>query len=213
MPSVAWDIGMATASAVLLGAYHVWLLRQTRRKPLETSFGLGAQLRSCWVRMVMEQDRDILAVQTMRNWIMASSFLASTALLIALGVVNAAVNLESFTRSLHLLDVFGGRSELLWLVKLLLLTLTFFFAFFNFTLSIRYYNHASFAIVGQHARAMVVTPEDVAAIVNTGALHYSLGMRGFYLAIPLAMWLLGAVWLLVGAVAVTLALCALDRKL
>ena len=37
---------------------------------------------------VMRNQRDILAVQTLRNWTMASTFLASTAILIALGVFN-----------------------------------------------------------------------------------------------------------------------------
>ena len=36
----------------------------------------------------MKERRDVLAVQTLRNWIMAASFLASTAILIGLGLLS-----------------------------------------------------------------------------------------------------------------------------
>lgn len=42
------------------------------------------------------------------------------------------------------------------------------------------------------------TPETVAAIVNHAALHYTLGMRGFYLAVPAALWLFGPLWMFCG---------------
>jgi hypothetical protein len=50
----------------------------------------------------------------------------------------------------------------------------------------------------------------VAEVLNQGAVHYTLGMRGYYLAVPLALLLLGAIWLYLGAVAFTLVLQRID---
>lgn len=59
-----------------------------RTKPLETSIGLTNRLRWGWVETVMEEKRDLLAVQTLRNWVMAASFLASAAILVAIVILN-----------------------------------------------------------------------------------------------------------------------------
>jgi uncharacterized membrane protein len=51
----------------------------------------------------------------------------------------------------------------------------------------------------------------VAAGLNRAALHYTLGMRGYYLAVPLTLWLFGPELLLAGAVVLALILIPLDR--
>ncbi|MFB6357531.1 MAG: DUF599 family protein [Thiohalorhabdaceae bacterium] len=47
--------------------------------------------------------------------------------------------------------------------------------------------------------------------LNRGAWHYTLGMRAYYLAVPLALWLFGPELLLAAAVGTTLMLWRLDR--
>ena len=69
--------------------------------------------------------------------------------------------------------------------------LDFFFAFFNFALSIRYYNHASFAINVPPSRAPLITYDTVSGIINHGHIHYTLSMRGLLSGSalnPLAFW-------------------------
>ena len=56
-----------------------------------------------------------------------------------------------------------------------------------------------------------VTPETVTEVLNHGALHCTMGMRGFYLAVPTALWLFGPVWLLGGALEMIWVLYRLDR--
>lgn len=82
--------------------------------------------------------------------------------------------------------------------KLMLLVVLFFFAFFIFTLSIRYYNHAGFMINIFETHDPTGTPQTVADTLNHGALHYTMGMRGFYLAVPISFWLFGPLWMLGG---------------
>ena len=103
------------------------------------------------------------------------------------------------------------RNETLWMFKLMLLGVIFFFAFFNFTLTIRYYNHAGFMINILEAHDPTVTAETVAATINHGALHYTLGMRGYYLAVPVGLWLFGPVWMLCGTFVLIWVLQRLDH--
>jgi uncharacterized membrane protein len=212
MIKAAWIEGLLTFSAfVILVIYHVRLIRRFRTAPLTTSFGVTDRLRRDWVESVMQERRDILAVQTLRNWVMASSFLASAAILIGLGLISAAFATEQISDIVHSVNFFGTRDEAIWLIKLITLMVDFFFAFFNFTLSIRYYNHASFAINVPPSQDPLVSYDTVAGIVNRGAIHYTMGMRGYYLSIPLTLWLFGPVWLLAGTIALILILNKLDR--
>jgi uncharacterized membrane protein len=212
MVKAEWIEVLLTFSAFLvLVIYHVRLVRRFRTAPLTTSFGVTDRLRKAWVESVMQERRDILAVQTLRNWVMASSFLASAAILIGLGLFNLAFAQEQIAHIAHSLNFFGTRNEAAWLIKLISLIVDFFFAFFNFTLSIRYYNHASFAINVPPSLDPLVSYDAVAAILNHGAIHYTMGMRGYYLAIPLTLWLFGPIWLLGGSITLILILNKLDR--
>jgi uncharacterized membrane protein len=161
---------------------------------------------------MIEEKRDIVAVQSLRNWVMAATFLASTAVLISLGLVASAFRTDIAAAS-HGLNLFGHASQTLWMLKLLVLAALFFFAFFNFTLAIRYYNHAGFIINVPQELEPAASIDTVAGVLNHGAVHYFLGMRGFYLAIPLGLWLFGPVWLLGGSVLVLLVLYRIDRDI
>ena len=76
----------------------------------------------------------------------------------------------------------------LGMFKLMLLGILFFLTFFNFSLAIRYYNHASFMINTNAQDDPAVSAPAVTHVLNQGALHYTFGMRGFYLSVPLALW-------------------------
>ena len=95
-----------TAVSILV-TYHIRLAYKVRTAPLTTAIGITNQLRRDWVQSIMEERRDILAVQTMRNWVMAASFLASTAILISLGIINAAFRSEKIAAISHSLNMFG----------------------------------------------------------------------------------------------------------
>jgi uncharacterized membrane protein len=212
MPTNPWpEIILTSAACLILLLYHSHLFYQVRKAPLTTSFGLTNRLRRDWVQAIMEGKKDILAVQTLRNWVMASSFLASAAMLIGLGVLNAAFRTEKLAECSQALNLFGTKSGAMWLIKLMVLIIDFFFAFFNFTLSIRYYNHASFAINVPASRDPIVTYDAVTKIINRGGTHYTLGMRGYYFSVPFMLWLFGPSWMLMGAVILIVILYKLDR--
>jgi uncharacterized membrane protein len=206
------EIGFSLISFGVLFFYHLRLYREVRDNPLATAIGLTNHARRAWVQSIVDKKRDILAIQTLRNWVMASTFLASTAILISLGVVAAAFRTEITSSATQTLNVFGHPSETLWIIKLFVLSALFFYAFFNFTLSIRYYNHASLLINVPQDLEPASTVVTITLALNQGALHYTLGMRGFYLSIPLGLWLLGPIWMLGGSVLIVFILYRLDRK-
>jgi uncharacterized membrane protein len=136
------------------------------------------------VESVISKERDILAIQTMRNWVMAATFLASTSILISLGLISVALRPGLVGEISTSLNFIGTVNETLFMVKLLAILLLFFISFFNFTIAIRYYNHAGVTInIGGNENKGLST-EKIIQTINIGALHYKIGVRCFYLAIP-----------------------------
>jgi uncharacterized membrane protein len=76
------ELTITLATFMILLTYHVYLFIRIRRAPLSTAIGITNHVRHKWVQSVMQNGRDILAVQTLRNQVMAATFLASTAILI-----------------------------------------------------------------------------------------------------------------------------------
>jgi uncharacterized membrane protein len=206
------EYGLSPAALLILCIYHIYLYDKVQRQPLHTSIGLAQRTRALWVQMIMKAGKDILAVQTLRNWTMAATFLASAAILIALGILNIAVTSEKQgALSLQLMSDLGSGHPALWLGKLILLGTDFLFVFYNFTLAVRYYNHTSFMINLPTDSSTEISVEDVVKMLDRGGTHYTLGMRGYYLAIPLTFWLFGPLWLLAGTLLLVITLYRLDR--
>jgi len=203
---------LAFLTAVILVVYHIYLYIKVRRDPLTTAIGITNHAREMWVKEVMKNKRDILAVQTLRNQVMASTFLASTSIIICLGSFNAAFRPGIFNEVSHVLNLFGAKTEALWMFKLLLIGIVFFITFFNFTLCIRYYNHVSFMINTFQEKDSSVSEQNITQVINHGALHYTIGMRGFYLSVPLAMWLFGPIWMFTGSLIMVMVLFRLDQE-
>ncbi len=209
--NVTWiEIAFVVLAYVLLIGYHAAFVVRVKRKPLSTSIGLNNQARMEWTRNIMKNNRDMLAVQTLRNLSMASSFLASTAILVALGLTSYALTSESMKTFSHALTRLGSHHPELVLFKFIFLICIFLIAFFCFTLAIRYYNHAVFILnipVDQDNEAQM---QRVGAVVNRGALQHTFGMRASYLVIPFTMWLIGPEWLLAGTLLLLVLLYRID---
>jgi uncharacterized membrane protein len=206
------EIMLVLLVAIVIIAYHVHLYTKVRRDPLKTAIGIGNHARQRWVKGIMRDQRDILAVQTLRNQLMAANFLASTAILISLGLLNAAFRPSIFGEISHSLNLVGTKSETLWMLKLMFLAVVFFISFFNFTLAIRYYNHGGIMINTIDENDSTLSAETVTEVLNHGALHYTIGMRGFYLSIPLGLWMFGPIWMLAGSLGLIAVLFRLDRE-
>ena len=206
-----FEYGLSPLALLLLVIYHFYLYRKNLSHPLNTSQGLSRRTRALWVKTIMQGGKDILAIQTLRNWTMAATFLASTAIIISLGIFNLALTADKQGELSLLIGPFANGHPGLWLAKLILLGVNFLLTFFNFTLAVRYYNHTGFMINLPVDADKEIQVDDVINILDRGGLHYTLGMRGYYLTIPLALWLFGPLWLLVGTLLLIIILYRLDR--
>jgi uncharacterized membrane protein len=211
-PVLAETVIACTAFAILLG-YHVLHFWQLRRSPKSTSLGLNAHARRLWVEHIMADKTDILAVQTMRNWTMAATFLASTSIVLGLGFLNFALTSTGLSELVTDFNLVGVTSHTLAIAKSLVVTAVFLFGFVQFILAVRFYNHSAFLINVPQRPGCQITPALVAETLNRGALHYTIGMRSYYVAIPTVIWLLGPIWLLLAALLMTRLSWSLDHGL
>lgn len=205
-----------TSCTIFLG-YLYFIKLKSRTNPVNTVQGISSLARAIWVRSVMEENRDILAVQTLRNSTMAATFMASTAILLTVGVLTLSGQSDKLKITWTLLDYFGNRHENLLPLKLIIILLDLFAAFFLFASSIRLYNDVGYMINARYTeREKVISPKVVAAQMASAQLnragdHYRMGMRGFYVMLPLVFWIFGPLFLLMATVIVVIILYHLDR--
>ncbi|KAG0453868.1 hypothetical protein HPP92_025172 [Vanilla planifolia] len=179
--------------AVMIG-YHLWLLDRVRRRPKQTVIGINAVNRRMWDPI----KNGVLAVQTLRNNIMASTLMASTAImlcsLITVLMTGGGGGCGGGDAAQHGLLV--GNTSLTGLsLKFLAILLCFLAAFLLNVQSVRYYSHASILInVPLRCRWQQRTsPEYVARAVNWGSYCWSLGLRACYFSLPLFLWVFGPI--------------------
>ncbi len=212
LTSFGTDAGSFLLSATLLLAYHRYLRYKVRRNPAYTVQAVNVISRTAWVESVMREGKDILAVQTLRNSTMAATFLASTAVLLSIGVLTLSEQGDRLGGTWHALNVFGAHHPQLWLAKLLFLLLDLFVAFFSFSMSIRVFNHVGYMInVPLAVERRVISPQHVAIHLNRAGRFYSIGMRAYYFIVPLVFWLFGPHFLLISTIVLVPVLYKLDR--
>lgn len=210
---LGYDLLSFVLSILLLGLYHLYLRIKVARNPAYTVQSVNIIARTAWVENIMrEQGNEVLAVQTLRNSTMAATFLASTAVLLIMGVLTLSEQGDKLSSKWHALNVFGAIHPELWLVKLLLLLLDLFVVFFSFSMSVRVYNHVGYMInVPLAMNHKMISPRHVAITLNRAGRFYSIGMRAFYFTVPLVFWLFGPHFMLGATIVLIFVLYRLDR--
>ncbi|TKY56406.1 phosphatase inhibitor protein [Spatholobus suberectus] len=210
------DLILVPSGLLVMLAYHFWLLHQIMKHPTKTVIGVNAINRRFWVQAMMEDvsKNGVLAVQSLRNNIMASTLLASTAIM--LSSLIAVLMSSGNERKTVVSEVYGDRSELGLSIKFFSILVCFLLAFLLNVQSIRYYSHASILInvpfkkVSTNLRHQMLTAEYVATTVNRGSYFWSLGLRAFYFSFPLFMWLFGPIPVFFSSFALVFMLYFLD---
>ncbi|MDD5405126.1 MAG: DUF599 domain-containing protein [Sulfuricella sp.] len=210
--SISYDLISLALSVILLAAYHVYLKYKISQNPAYTVQAVNVMARTIWVETIMQEGKDILAVQTLRNSTMAATFLASTAVLLIIGVLTLTGRGNEFSDSWHALNIIGARHTELLLTKLLLMLLDLFVAFFSFSMSIRLYNHVGFMInVPLKRRHKIINAQHVAIHLNRAGKYYSIGMRAYYFLLPQVFWLFGPHFMLAASIGLIFVLYHIDR--
>ncbi len=211
--SIGTDLVAFVASAVLIAGYYAFLWIRSRRDPHYTIHGVNATARTLWVGDVMaHRNKDVMAVQTLRNYVMAASFMASTSVLLILGTLTLSGQAESLAQTWHAVNVGGSTSPQAWIVKVMCLLTTFIVAFFSFAMTIRLLNHVLFMINVPDAETHSgLSPRHVAHRLARAGHYYSVGTRAFFIAVPLVFWLFGPLYLLVATIGLVITLHQVER--
>jgi uncharacterized membrane protein len=213
LQAYAVDIYSFVLSIVLLLAYYLFIAYKTRKNPAYTVQSVNIIARTAWVESIMrDSGKEVLAVQTLRNSTMAATFLASTSVLLIIGVLSLSAQGGKAESTWHALNIAGSTHSELWLAKLLFLLLDLFVAFFSFSMAVRVFNHVGYMINVPIARNhKMISPDHVAIHLNRAGRFYSVGMRAYYFTVPLVFWLFGPHFMLLSSVALTMLLYRLDR--
>ena len=204
MTSITSWVAAGITVAVLV-AYELALLQMQRHKPATLARSAHANLREEWFAALSKQKgSEILAVQTLRNSVMAATMTASTA---ALGLIGAATLLApSLNSSLGTLDNMTKHFTARLVMELVLMGVLF-ASLVCSAMAVRYYNHAGFILsmpVDSDERKQWA-PTAVAYLRRAGLL-YSWGLRHLLMVAPLLAFI---VYPLAGPVAALLVVAAL----
>lgn len=165
--------------------YEVYLHRIQKYFPMKTARSAHALIRSNWVLSVMSRPgSEILAVQTLRNSVMAASFMATTAVL-GLSATLTLSGVGNVDNLFWKLARAGDVQSLIFAAKILLLAGSFFISLLFMTMAVRFFNHAGYLITGQAKPEELLRAQKLAiAYLNRAGNHYSFGLRAFFTCIP-----------------------------
>ncbi|KAK1407246.1 hypothetical protein QVD17_38860 [Tagetes erecta] len=212
------DFVLVPLGLFVMTVYHAWLLYRIRHKPTRTVIGMNAISRRFWVRSMMEdtQKNGVLAVQTLRNNIMASTLLASTAIMLSSLIAALMTGGLTATNNHHTIGItFGEGTKVGLTIKFFSILVCFLASFLMNIQSVRYYSHASMLINVPYKKitnftSHRLTDEYVTTSMNLGSYFWSLGLRAFYFSFPLFLWLFGAIPMFVCSVFLVFMLYFLD---
>jgi uncharacterized membrane protein len=206
------DVAALAVSLALLCGYWYLLRRRTRRDPGAAVHTFNKLVRARWAdAMLNKQGTEITAVQTLRNSVMAASFMASTAILLIVGALTVSSDLEKVSRSWGYLTGGTHHASLIG-VKVALLLSDFLAAFFCFSMSVRLFSHIGYMVGVKPMNADdLVKTETVATHLNRAGHYFSLGLRTFFASIPIIFWFFGPIALVAATVGLLWILHLMDR--
>ncbi|KAH7295390.1 hypothetical protein KP509_27G044500 [Ceratopteris richardii] len=203
------DAVLAPASIGLIVAYHVYLFYNVRTQPLRTLIGINQKARRLWVREMLSehhQRKNVLAVQTIRNSIMESTLMATTAVLLTAAMATyftfassikpfpggGGIKPSTSSSTLSPLSSYspGSVSNT---IKTFSVLSCLMLSFLCHTQSIRFLNHVNYMINVPMDSRICLTTDYLGDLMERGTFIYSVGSRTFYVSFPLLLWVFGSV--------------------
>ena len=207
------DLIAFTISCLFMLIYYFYLSRRTRRTPDSSVQAVNAMIRERWVLMIMSNSKmDVLAIQTLRNSVMAASFMATTAMLLVIGVLNLGEKIGEWSNNVSPLIFICKTSNELWQIKLGILLLSFAIAFFHFAMAIRFFNHVGYMInLPCETSIEKSLYKQTCIYLNKAGRYYSMGTRTFFFGLPIILWFFGPCYLILGTLVLIMGLTLIDK--
>lgn len=200
------------ALAAFIGTWTSYVF-YTKRRNLNDRRGLLAamnRVREEWASTILERENRIVDSQVINGLVRKETFFASTTLLILVSTV-ALLGMGDQVNQLFRAIPFAREMPLaVWELKVAVLAVTFVYAFFKFTWSIRQHSYCAILLAAIPPPAQTVErdgrrhAERLARLSNLAARHFNDGMRAYYFALAELSWffntwvfLLAIVWVIV----------------
>ena len=202
------ELFSVSACLLLIVLYYLYLWRRTLRTPDSSAHSFNAKIRDRWVDMILaDKNNALLAIQTLRNSVMAANYMASTAILLIICTLSSSEKISHWLLQSGLQTLIPAYSIELSTLKLSLLILDFFIAFYCYSMAIRFFNHVGYMIGLADSE---LTPQ-TSLYLNKAGLYYTLGTRSFFFSLPIILWLFGPCFLILGTLLLILGLALLDH--
>ncbi|RCV31852.1 hypothetical protein SETIT_6G211000v2 [Setaria italica] len=161
-------------------AYHLWLWRAVRHRPLRTIVGINAATCRLWVFAMAKDSEEnaLVVVHSLRNVIVDSTLAATAAVLLCTGVA-AMLSCSSYAA----VDA----------LKCAAFLVVFLLACVCHTLAVCSLNQAVFLVNGYSTPSFPVSRDYVVGVLERGLLLHLAGNRVFYAGVPLLLWTFGPV--------------------
>ncbi len=191
-------IGLLDITA-LLWFLAAWIgyVAYTKRCNIKNRRGLLAamnRVREQWANAVLERDNRIVDSQVLNGLVRKGTFFASTTLLILASTV-ALLGVGDQVNQLFRAIPFAQQTPLaLWELKVGVLALTFVYAFFKFTWSIRQHSYGAILLAAlpmpdrAHEPDAIRQAQRLARLSNLAARHFNDGMRAYYFGFAELSW-------------------------
>ncbi|KAJ1402664.1 hypothetical protein SESBI_27850 [Sesbania bispinosa] len=205
------DVMLIPLGLLINLAYHVWLWYKLRTQAFLTIFGIEANGRCLWVPTIMKDidKKNIVAIQSIRNMIMGSVFMASTSILLCCGLGAVISSTYSVKKPLHD-SIYGAHGEFAVALKYATLFTIFLSSFLFHSLSIRFLNQLSILICTPQDALSMVTTEYLTELLKKANILSVMGNRIFHTGLPLLLWIFGPVMAFSCSMAMLLVLHKVD---
>lgn len=200
-------IGLALWAALWFG-YATWAGLDGRGRP--SIMSMLARYRRQWMQEAYRRDNRITDVAMISSLAQSATFFSSTTLLILGGLFALIGTIGESAEVVRSLPFASRTSQDLLEIKALLLTLVFLYAFLRFTWSLRQFNLVNIVVGayppqqdGQEAGSRLI--EQASQLNELAGANFTQGLRAYYFAIPLLLWLMNPLLLIVSSVIITVA--------
>ncbi len=177
--------------------FLAWMLRNRKKKLI---LGKLQIYRNAWIMAHTDEKSNLVVVQTLRNTIMSASFLASTAIILIMGVFNLLSFINGHQQSRVVIGIFKSVDPVVEMWRVFLIVITLIYTFINFTWYIRDMNYIGFILNIPKEDLDFIEGRDSTEMISNrflkAGLRFSMGMRGYYFLMPLFLWLIHPVFMI-----------------
>ena len=199
---------------IIVFSYRTFLAWMLKNKKKKLVLGKLQIYRNAWIIAHSKESSNLVVVQTLRNTIMSASFLASTAIILIMGVFSLLSFISGHQHSDVVTGIFATSDPVVEMWRVLLIIITLIYTFINFTWYIRDMNYIGFILNIPKEELDFIEGRDSTEMLSNrflkAGLRFSMGMRGYYFLMPLFLWLIHPLFMIVSILLVVVILLKRD---